>query len=72
MEKYQESQLSIEKLFRLLDYVILTQDHDGYITIDDLSLIFKSIHLRPPLKEIKAILGQAGTLRLNYQQVRSN
>jgi Ca2+-binding EF-hand superfamily protein len=25
--------------------------------------------LRPPLKEIKAILGQAGTLKLNFQQV---
>jgi Ca2+-binding EF-hand superfamily protein len=34
-------------------------------------LIFRSIQLRPPLKEIKAILGQAGTLKLNYQQVKT-
>jgi Ca2+-binding EF-hand superfamily protein len=33
-------------------------------------LTFRSIHLHPPLKEIKAILGQAGTLKLNFQQVR--
>ena len=69
MEKYHEPLEAIAKLFRLLDCVIFKQDHDGYITIEDVALTFKSIHLRPPLKEVKAILGQAGTLKLNYQQV---
>ena len=72
MEKYHETLEAIAKLFRSLDCVLVTQNRDGFITIDDLALIFKSIQLRPPLKEIKAILGQAGTLKLNYQQVFSN
>jgi hypothetical protein len=69
MEKYHEPLEAISKLFGVLDCVFPTQNHDGFITIEDLSLAFKSIHLHPPLKEIKAILGQAGTLKLNYQQV---
>ena len=71
MEKYHETLEAIAKLFRILDCVFYIQNHDGHITIDDLVLTFKSIQLRPPLKEIKAILGQAGTLKLNYQQVIS-
>ena len=72
MEKYHEPLEAVSKLFRILDCVNFTQNHDGYITIEDLSLTFKSIHLHPPLKEIKAILGQTGTLKLNFQQVTIN
>ncbi|OMJ92687.1 hypothetical protein SteCoe_4568 [Stentor coeruleus] len=71
MEKYHEPSDAITKLFRALDIVFFMQNHDSYITIEDLSLAFKSIHLRPPLKEIKAILGQAGTLKLNFQQFQT-